>query len=68
MTPLELTAARYGRVPRAYVETTFDRAISLAAQRRIRAALPCDPVFTLDTDHSPFLSQPEALARILISI
>ena len=68
VTPLHLTPARYGRVPRAYVETTLDRAISPAAQRRMREALPCDPVFTLETDHSPFLSQPEALARILISI
>lgn len=55
-------------VPRAYVETTRDRAVSLAAQRRMQTALPCAPVFTLDADHSPFLSQPEALARILISI
>jgi pimeloyl-ACP methyl ester carboxylesterase len=68
VTPLDLTAERYGRVPRAYVETTFDRVITPAAQRRMRDALPCDPVFTLETDHSPFLSQPEALARILISI
>jgi len=68
VTPLEITDARYGQVPRACVETTLDRVISLAAQRRMRQALPCDPVFTLETDHSPFLSQPEALARILISI
>jgi len=34
----------------------------------MQSVLLCDPVFTLDTDHSPFLSQPEALARILISI
>lgn len=68
VTPLELTPARYGRVPRAYVETTFDRVISPTAQRRMRVALPCDPVLTLETDHSPFLSQPETLARMLISI
>jgi pimeloyl-ACP methyl ester carboxylesterase len=68
VTPLDITMERYGRVPRAYVETTFDRVITPAAQRRMREALPCDPVFTLDTDHSPFLSQPESLARILISI
>ena len=68
VTPLDITAGRYGRIPRAYVETTFDRVISLAAQRRMRETWPCDPVFTLETDHSPFLSQPEALARILISI
>ena len=67
-TPVRITPERFGRVPRAYVETLRDRAITLQAQRRMQAALPCDPVFTLDSDHSPFLSHPEALARILISI
>jgi len=68
VTPLEVSTARFGTVPRAYVETMRDRAVSLSAQRRMLAKLPCAPVFTLDSDHSPFLSQPEALARILISI
>jgi len=67
-TPVRTTAGRFGRVPRAYIETLRDRAVTHAAQRRMQSVLPCDPVFTLDTDHSPFLSQPEALARILISI
>ena len=66
--PVFTSAGRFGRVPRAYVETLRDRAVTPEAQRRMQAVLPCDPVFTLDTDHSPFLSQPEALARILISI
>jgi pimeloyl-ACP methyl ester carboxylesterase len=65
VTPLRVTAERFGRVPRAYVECSRDRTISLAAQRRMQAALPCDPVFTLDTDHSPFLSCPQALAKLL---
>jgi hypothetical protein len=34
----------------------------------MQAALPCDPVFTLDTDHSPFLSCPQALAKLLGSL
>ena len=68
VTPLTITAGRFGRVPRAYVETTRDRTVTLASQRRMQATLPCTPVFTLDTDHSSFLSQPEGLARILISI
>jgi len=68
VTPLTITPGRFGSVPRAYVETTRDRTITLASQRRMQAALPCTPVFTLDADHSPFLSQPDALARILISI
>jgi pimeloyl-ACP methyl ester carboxylesterase len=65
VTPLETTAQRFGRVPRAYVETLRDRAVSIDAQRSMRAALPCDPVLTLDTDHSPFLSRPGELAEWL---
>ncbi len=67
-TALRVTDAAFGSVPRHYIETTRDRAVSLDAQRRMQEALPCRTVSTLDTGHSPFLSQPEALARILISI
>lgn len=67
-TPLRISTQRFGRVPRAYIETARDRTITLSAQRRMQATLPCAPVLTLDTDHSAFLSQPEALARMLISI
>ena len=67
VTPLQVST-RFAQVPRAYIETRKDRVISLESQRRMQAALPCAPVFTLDSDHSPFLSQPEALGRILISI
>jgi hypothetical protein len=31
-------------------------------------ALPCERVFTLNTDHSPFFSRPDALLRILSTI
>lgn len=68
VTPLQLTESRYGRVPRAYIETARDRAVTPAAQKRMLVASPCERLFALDTDHSPFLCQPEALARMLISI
>jgi pimeloyl-ACP methyl ester carboxylesterase len=67
-TPLRVSDGNFGSVPRTYIETVRDRAVSLEAQRRMQTALPCPSVFTLDTDHSSFLSQPEALARMLISI
>jgi pimeloyl-ACP methyl ester carboxylesterase len=65
VTPLKLTAQRFGRVPRAYIECLQDRAVTLAAQRRMQALLPCDPVLVLDSDHSPFFSHPQELARLL---
>src|SRR5262249_18764246 len=55
-TPVEISPDRFGRVPRAYVEATQDRAISLQMQREMQAALPCHPVITLACDHSPFYS------------
>jgi pimeloyl-ACP methyl ester carboxylesterase len=64
-TPLRVTEHRFGRIPRVYIECSQDRTITLAAQRRMHAALPCDPVLTLASDHSPFLSQPAALAQLL---
>jgi pimeloyl-ACP methyl ester carboxylesterase len=64
-TPLSLTSARFGAVRRAYIECTEDRAVPLALQRAMQAALPCDPVIALETDHSPFFSAPERLAEAL---
>ncbi|HUQ10305.1 MAG TPA: alpha/beta fold hydrolase [Steroidobacteraceae bacterium] len=62
---VKTSAEVFGKVPRTYIECTRDRTISLTAQRRMQAALPCDPVFTLESDHSPFLSHPDELATLL---
>jgi len=67
-TPVHVSAARFGRVPRVYVECTADRAITLAAQRKMQAALPCAHRITLTSDHSPFFSHSEALTGILAGI
>jgi pimeloyl-ACP methyl ester carboxylesterase len=48
------TPERFGRVRRAYVKCLRDNAIPIAMQRAMIAAQPCEKVFTLDTDHSPF--------------
>jgi pimeloyl-ACP methyl ester carboxylesterase len=65
VTPLRLSDARFGRVPRAYIECSADRAVTPRAQREMQAALPCNPVYTLAADHSPFLSCPAELADLL---
>jgi pimeloyl-ACP methyl ester carboxylesterase len=65
VTSPRITAGGFGRVRRAYVECTADRAVTLASQRKMQSVLPCDPVFTLDSDHSPFISAPQALADVL---
>ena len=62
------TPERFGRVRRAYVECLRDIAIPIAMQRAMIAAQPCEKVFTLDTDHSPFYSTPEELAGQLLEL
>jgi hypothetical protein len=55
-------------VPRVYIECTHDRAISVEAQRAMVDASPCKKVFSMETDHSPFLSAPTRLASHLCSL
>ncbi len=66
-TPVNLTAERFGRVPRDYIQCRADRSIPLTAQRAMVEAVGCDRVYTLDTSHSPFLSAPEQVVNILTS-
>lgn len=68
MTPLGTTEARWGTLPRAYIECLDDKALSIDSQRKMQAAYPCDPVVTLTGDHSPFLSKPREVARHLDAI
>jgi pimeloyl-ACP methyl ester carboxylesterase len=60
--PVRVTPERYGSVKRAFIQTRFDNAVPIDAQAAMCAALPCDPVIVMDTDHSPFLSAPQEFA------
>jgi len=59
---------RFSRVRRFYVSCLRDRALSPALQRTMYEALPCEKVFAIRSDHSPFLSHPAALVRTLLRI
>lgn len=66
-TPIAITAERWGSVPRVYIETLRDQAVPLPAQRRMNELLPGAEVHSLNTGHSPFITQPEQLARLLLA-
>lgn len=68
MRPLQVTAERFGRLPRAYIECADDAVVPLDVQRKMQARLPCHPVITMAGDHSPFLSAPRLLAVHLDAI
>jgi len=67
-TPMQTSAKSFGSLPRYYVECLKDNAISPGLQKKLYSALPCERVFSLNTDHSPFFSAPDALTGILTSI
>ncbi|MCV7014368.1 alpha/beta fold hydrolase [Mycolicibacterium madagascariense] len=65
---LRLTPQRYGTVKRFYVKGLRDNAVPLIYQDTMLQNTFCDGVYTLDADHSPFLSAPGELSEILLTI
>lgn len=65
---VHVTAERFGRVPRAYIQCSRDVALPLFIQEQMVAASPCATVLTLPTGHSPFFAAPEGLAAQLDSL
>lgn len=68
VTPAMLTDGAFGSVRKTYVHTELDAAVSLSAQEAMVAATPVAEVRSLASAHSPFLSQPEALADTIVEL
>lgn len=68
ITPLQLTEERFGSVPRYYIECTQDRAVTPFIQRKMYEETPCKKVFSMNSSHSPFFSQPEELTSLFCEI
>jgi pimeloyl-ACP methyl ester carboxylesterase len=64
-TPIHVTAARYHQVPRAYIRTLSDRAVSTALQTKLLAATKT-PTIDLAGGHSPFFSQVAELSDAIL--
>jgi pimeloyl-ACP methyl ester carboxylesterase len=73
LAPSDITPGRFGTVPRHYIRCTQDRAVPLTGQDHMIATVDAaigskTTTHMLESSHSPFLSQPAKLARILIDI
>jgi pimeloyl-ACP methyl ester carboxylesterase len=73
LAPSEITPGRFGSVQRHYIRTTQDCAVPLTGQDHMIAAVDgtiggTTITHTLESSHSPFLSQPAALSKILLDI
>ncbi len=68
VTPLTLTPENYGSVRRFYITTAYDKAITPAFQEKMYTDQPCEDVYSMNTEHSPFFSAPDNLKNILDKI
>lgn len=65
---LHVTPERWGSIRRTYVLTTDDRTLPSALSAYMLEEVGAHRVETIDADHSPFLSAPERLTRMLMAV
>jgi len=63
-----LTNENFGSVSKVYIKTLQDIVISLGLQDRMIAAAGIRTVYSVSTSHSPFLSKPKEVSRLLLEI
>lgn len=67
-TPVQTSAASFGRVRRYYITTLKDQAVGPALQKSMYEAQPVEKLYSLDCDHSSYFSATNDLVRILLEI
>jgi pimeloyl-ACP methyl ester carboxylesterase len=63
---LHVSEARFGSVPRVYIETLEDRSVHLPLQRKMQELTPCLVTYSLESDHAPQLSHPDTLTELFL--
>jgi hypothetical protein len=65
---LNYDADLFNRIPKFYIKTLKDQIISPETQDKYITRLRFDKVFTINTSHSPFVSEPHLLGKQIILI
>ncbi len=63
---VHLTAGSFGAVAKYYVYTTQDHAVSYTLQQKMTTGVSIVATASVDTSHSPFLSNPDLLVSTLL--
>lgn len=67
--PLSLSAEKYGKGRRFYIQSLDDHALSPDIQEKLVRDNPPEGVFKIKgSDHCPFFSKPQSLHKILLEI
>lgn len=64
-TPVHLSAARFGKTDKVYIHTALDQVVSPWLQQQMVAATSVRTSFTLQTGHTPFLTDIDGLAAAI---
>lgn len=64
-TPSKLTAARFGKIDKVYIHTAQDQVVSPYLQQQMVAATPVRLELTLNTGHTPFLTDVAGLVNAI---
>ena len=64
-TPVKLTAERFGKVDKVYIHTAQDQVVSPYLQQKMVAATPVRLELTLNTGHTPFLTDVPGLVKAI---
>lgn len=68
-TPVTLTDGKFGAVKKVYIHTTDDHAVSLTLQKSmVKNNSHISKEYSLPGSHTPFISIPDKLAAILLTI
>jgi pimeloyl-ACP methyl ester carboxylesterase len=65
---IELSDARFGKVPKYYVFTGQDHVLSPSFQRRMADNWELTGTATLDTSHCPFFAAPDELTEAIVDL
>ncbi len=63
-----LTDANFGAVMKYYIYTAQDHAVGPDLQKRMVTAAKITKTYSVDTGHSPFLSKPDQVTALLLTI
>jgi pimeloyl-ACP methyl ester carboxylesterase len=63
-----VTDQNFGKIQKYYLHTLQDHAVGLDLQKQMAEAAHVTKTFSLNTSHSPFLSQPDEVVKILLTI
>ena len=67
LAPVNLTAARFGSVPKTFLRTSLDKMMTPALQDRMLGSWHVEKTHVLESGHFPTLSVPEELAEVMLA-